>query len=443
MRKSGPVEEQAGIRLSPYRGLAAAAVALSFDYETSAAYGDLANLKSKLRGAFFRNMGRIWQSRKDLSFCYGLGYGMRHGAENVLAVLARLGVPATWFASGHALLLGNRERKAFRINQTLPYATKEAGFTEIVTWRRDKPTFSFEPFSDHTRHPFWYFGDQSARIAAAGHDIQCHTVSHPYVALEPPENVALDLEDWQAIAVANGFRPATVLAFPFCGDAYRLYDRLQLRTQIGKTVEGEPYRILVCPDQTIRLLRGNGIQLLTRCGSRIGARPGPFSTYYDAPIHCMSDVLAVPLMQHPGLLGETVRDAIDAGAALDLWLHPLSVFSVEECSQFEAMVGFLVDFSKRGTIWLAPISEIWEHSRRVAACTVTVEAIAGNELRVAARNAGEATVSELGLEVSDRPIVVNADANVRAHERGLVIAQLGAGSTYSFRLRLESSPWTP
>jgi peptidoglycan/xylan/chitin deacetylase (PgdA/CDA1 family) len=443
MRKSGPVEEQAGIRLSPYRGLAAAAVALSFDYETSAAYGDLANFRSRLRGAFFRNVGKIWRSRKDLSFCYGLGYGMRHGAENALTVLSRLGVRATWFASGHALLPGNRDRKAFRINQTLPYATEEAGFTEIVTWRRNKPTFFFEPFSDHTRHPYWYFGDQSARIAAAGHDIQCHTVSHPYVALEPPENVALDLEDWQAIAVANGFRTATVFAFPFCGDAYRLHDRVQLRTQIGKVVGGEPYRVLVCPDETIRLLRGNGIQLLTRCGSRFGARPGPFSVYYDAPIHCMSDVDAVPLMQHPELLGATMRDAVDAGAAADLWLHPLSVFSVEGRAQFEAMVGSLVDFSKRGTIWLAPISEIWEHSRRVAACTVTVEAIAGKELRVAVRNAGEATVSELGLEVSGRFVLVNPNANVRAHERGLIIAQLAKGNTYSFRLRLESPPWTP
>jgi peptidoglycan/xylan/chitin deacetylase (PgdA/CDA1 family) len=420
----------------PYRG----AVALSFDFETSATYGDFANLGTKLRSALIALSARLAKKQRDLSFHYGMGYAMRAGARNIIEVLMEFGIHATWFATGHVLLKGNRERNAYRINQRLPYAAPAAGFTDITTWRKDEPTFQNEPFGDHKSHPCWYFGDLSRTLLDLGEDIQCHTFSHPYVALEPVENIRMDIEDWQAAAAANGFPRASIFSFPFGGDVFRRYQGLHLDAMIGKRIPGATYSIVPLSSAAADVLRENGIELLTRCGSKYGAC-GVFEPYNDSGLFFMPDQEFIPGKDDTGSLDGTTNRVASLGAAVNLWMHPSEVFTEEQKQKFHDMVSRLTAAAESGRIWINTIAGIWDFYKKVQKCAMTIDRPAGEYIEVRVTNNGRARIENILLAANvPVPALAGQNNNIEPCSSGFLIKALGDRETIRFRFRKTIRP---
>lgn len=383
-----------------------------------------------------RVLNRFYKFPADLSFCYGLGYAMRHGADNIVRILQAHRVHATWFATGHALLKGNRPGNAFRINQRLPYALPEAGFTDIVTWRQHKPTFYYEPRSDYHHYPYWYLGDQAQRLREMGEDIQCHTFSHPYIALEPVENVKVDIEDWQNAALRNGFQRANILAFPFGGDAYRRYPERRLSTMMSLVIEDTPGDIIGMSPETSEVLAANGIELVTRCASKYG-QYGYFRHFPDSSLFWMPDAEYDPLAADILKVKHMIEMTEAGGAPANIWLHPCNVFTETEIAGFEKLVGYLVEENRKGNIWFETISELWSHYKKTSFCSLTVVPEAGRSHKVIVKNGNPSDVDELALEMNGvRCALINPDQNISCRNNKLSINHLAAGEIYKFRVQI-------
>jgi peptidoglycan/xylan/chitin deacetylase (PgdA/CDA1 family) len=423
--------------LSPHKGFYKAAVAISLDYETSAPYGDRANLNSRLRGRLLNPINKVLRKPINLTFCYGMGYGMRKGAENIARILQKYNTHATWFCTGHVLLKENKNRKAFRINQTLPYATEGAGFTDIVTWRRDKPTFFYEPYSDYKKYSYWYFGDQAEKIKTMGEDIQCHTFSHPYVALESSDNVRIDIEDWQSVAEANGFKKAAILAFPFCGDAYRFYPRLNLITSLEKNIPDEPFEVKPLSKDIINIFKNMGIELLARCGSKYQEQTNGFAPYDDSELYYMPDITVDYAAKNINQLFEVIKAFMGSNGSANIWMHPINVFSAEEIHNFEIIVKFLIEKQKEELLWFDTILAIWEHFKKVKQCNIAVNEKNTNEYDVNVINKSNLPVENLGIDTHLPNLSLEGNSSDLLYRQNkIVIKNIGADSHVSFNCKI-------
>jgi len=340
--------------------LSKANISISFDFETSA-QTQTSNIKSKMKSKIFSISNYLKFTNKDLSNGLGRGYGNRKGAEIILKLFKQYGINATWFCTGHALLKENIDRNAFRINQTLPYAVKEAGFTSATTWRKEKNSFYHEPFSDFKKYPYYYFGDLVEKMRDEGQDIQCHTFSHPYISMEPLENIIIDLEDWQNTARRENLRPANIFAFPFLGDYHYLNALTNMKVIPAFRKAGLEYKESYLGVNALKVLKEKGIELITRCGSveNYNLFHG-FKKYRNSDIYFMKDK---PLLSFNDkeefkiLLDEVVSNK----GNLDLWLHPNDILEKYNYENFKSHVEQLVNYRDTDKIHLCTISEQWNY----------------------------------------------------------------------------------
>jgi peptidoglycan/xylan/chitin deacetylase (PgdA/CDA1 family) len=426
------------LSISSVRGFHRMAVALSFDFESTAPYGSRVKANCKVRGRLMRILNRFRPDPADLSFCFGMGYAMRHGADNIIRILQAHGIHATWFATGHVLLKDNRHGNAFRINNRLPYALPEAGFTDIVTWRQLIPTFHYEPYSDYHHYPYWYMGDEAQRLREMGEDIQCHTFSHSYTALEPVENVKVDIEDWQNAARHNGFQQANIFAFPFGGDAYRHYPEIGLNTMLSTTFDDKDGDIVCLSTEATEVLAANGIELVTRCASKHD-KYGCFSRYGDSNVRWMPDAEYNPRGADISEIERFIEKmAALGGAPFNIWMHPCNVFSKTEILGFEKLVEYLAEKKRRGDIWLATISELWSHHKKASLCSLCIAPRTGRSYDVAVKNGNASDVDGLGLDMNGvRYRLIRPDRNIGCLDSRICIGHLSAGETYKFKVRID------
>ncbi|MGA2408323.1 MAG: polysaccharide deacetylase family protein [Bacteroidales bacterium] len=338
-------------------------ISISFDFETSA-QSSTPIYRTKLKSLFFKVTNHIGLTNKDLSAGLGRGYGNRIGAEKILKIFNQYGTKATWFCTGHVLLKENRDRQAFRINQKLPYAFAEAGFTAATTWRVEQKSFYHEPFTNYKKQPYYYLGDLAEEMKHQGQDFQCHSFSHPYISMESPENIKTDLEDWQQLAEKEGFEKSNIFAFPFLGD-YHFTDRTNgLKTVSPSAKTGNAYEISYLNDNVLKIFKNAGFELFTRCGSMsASAMIQVFSKYQNSDIYCMKDI---PLLsfQTRESFREFVEKLIGNKANIDLWLHPNDIMLPERFELFKSFIKELVQFRDEGKIWLCTISEQWNRFKK-------------------------------------------------------------------------------
>ncbi|MDP2923550.1 MAG: polysaccharide deacetylase family protein [Candidatus Omnitrophota bacterium] len=425
------------LALSPHEGFHRASIAISLDYETSAPHGNIANLYSRLRGHLLNPISKVVKKPINLTFCYGMGYGMRKGADNIMHILQKYNAHATWFCTGHVLLKENKDRKAFHINQILPYATKDAGFTDIVTWRRNKPTFFYEPYGDYKKYPYWYFGDQASKLKTMGEDIECHTFSHPYVALEAADNVKIDIEDWQNTAEINGFRRANILAFPFCGDAYKYYHRLDLITSLGKNIAGEDYIITPLSKDIINILKNAGIELLVRCGSKYQEQFSVFKPYDNSELYYMPDIGFSNSAEDINQLSDAIKAVIDRNASANIWLHPINVFTIDEIQNFEMLIRSLLEKQKEELLWFDTISTIWEHFKKVQQCNMEISKKDKNGYIVNIINKNNSHIENLGIDIYSPNLSIDGHrSDLLRKQNKIVIKKIDAGNHISFDCKI-------
>lgn len=430
-------QEEIKISITPHKGWYKSSAAISFDYETSAIS------RPGFHSAFKKNLlcayHKLKNTRgKDLSGIYGRGYANRWGVENIMAIFQKHRIHGTWFSIGHVLLKGNKTRDAFRINQTLPYVTPGAGFPGAITWRQDTSTFFQEPYGDYRKYPYWYLGDQAEKLREMGEDIQCHTFSHPYIALESIENIRTDISDWQSAAIKNGFKTACILAFPYQGDFYRDYFRLGLKVHPGLKIEGQPFRDILLSPSALHVLGQNGIQLVTRCGSRAEE---PFNhgfiPYENSKVFYMSDINFNPGYPVFESLKGKIDECIKKECTLNIWMHPNNVFYREEVENFEKLVKLLKEEANKKNIWLATILEIWEHFKKAAACQLEVKRGKSSLYEARVYKGNSNLIEQLGLKI-DAPnvFIINPDRNIACQKNRISIGKLMPGDVYRFKFRV-------
>lgn len=423
-------------RICPYPGFYKAAAAISFDHETSA-QSRKPSLKSDLKTGYLKLRNKLLPNKRDLSGRYGRGYASRLSVEKILRVFQELNIHGTWFSTGHVLLKENKNKKAFRINQNLPYATNAAGFTDATTWRQYHNSFYHEPFSDYSSYPWYYLGDQTEQLKEMGEDIQCHSFSHPYVALEPVENFRIDLEDWQNAAVKNGFSPAIAFAFPFLGDYYLHYPGFDLNTIPVVRLKDERYEEIGLKPEHFQILRENGFELLTRCGSKQSHPPiSGFAKYDDKGIFFMKD---------KGLLSFNTNsefaiylDLIVEGCyTVDFWLHPNDVYFEAEFLRFKNMLEVMVSKQKQNQIWIATIKEQWLRYKAIKKCQL--ETLKNKKiLTVYILNEGNEIINDLAFDFPENFVPFDLVSLFIYQNNRVVAKKIYPKEKHEFKLRIDS-----
>ncbi len=141
------------------------------------------------------------------------GLRMRQGADWLHDLFVRNGISATFYSTGYNLLDGNMERRKFDGDPIYKWARSKYGWASDY-WT-SQSWFSDDPYGTYKTDPAWYFGDQTRRLLAAGHEIASHTFAHIYVRGSNIPEMDTDLNEWSNAAQSMGVPAATTFAFPW------------------------------------------------------------------------------------------------------------------------------------------------------------------------------------------------------------------------------------
>ncbi len=352
-----------GVRLEPYPGGARAALAFTLDWETA--------------------MGGLVHSRSDDSYdpttAVQRGLAMRQGTENLLALLERYDVRATWYASGYSLLDGNPTGEAFSGDPTYSWASAANG------WRNDRwtttPWFADDPHGTVQSDPAWYFGDLVPRLLASNQDVQSHTFGHLDAGYASPEELGADLRQWNSSAARAGLTPARTLAFPWGASLGMADAGYSVLEELGYTAVTRTYH-----------------------------EPHGRSQYWILPPDDLLHMRTVP--GHPALWAfpdyyfqgrpediawakEVIDRLLLEGGETSLWAHTEEIVSTEQQAAWDEILAYAASRRDQG-LWIAPLTEIVGYRNALAQVEVRAEA-KGQQLSITVVNHNDHPVSGLTL----------------------------------------------
>jgi hypothetical protein len=141
------------------------------------------------------------------------GIDMRQGADWLNDLFVRNSISATFYGTGYNLLDGNTERRTFSGDPIYDWASHENRW-ETDYWTTH-PWYGDDPYGTYQDQPAWYFGDQTRKLLAAGHEIASHTFGHIYVRGSNVMSMTVDTDEWLNAAKAMGVPPPATFAFPW------------------------------------------------------------------------------------------------------------------------------------------------------------------------------------------------------------------------------------
>lgn len=330
---------QRGVYVEPHPNGARSSLAFSFDWESA-------------MGGLVHSKGR---ATHDPDAATREGLAMRDGANWLLDLFAQYKIRASFYATGYNLLDGNQERLIFSGDPTYRWATKEYGWDSDY-WLTH-PWFSDDPFGTYRTDPGWYFGDQTRMLLTEGHEIAPHTFGHLYVRGSSPQELAVDLDQWIAVARAAGITETTTFAFPW---------------RSSNSISAEFYD----------LLYSRGIRSVTRVYEEtmkdlyaLGTAPvssgGVVTTYNKIAV--MPDFLLGRPSGSAGVDEGGESLGLDAGLAVldesmrrrgttSFWTHPEQLASDPsldgERAAWEGVVRRAAEARNAGRLWISSVSDI-------------------------------------------------------------------------------------
>lgn len=188
---------QTGVYIEPHPNGTQGSLAFSFDWESA-------------MGGPIHSKG---MTDHDPAQAEREGLAMRAGADWLSNLFAQHNIKATFYGTGYNLLDGNTVRRPFAGNPTYRWASPRNGWSSEY-WLT-QPWYGDDPFGTVQTHPAWYFGDQTRRLLASGHEIAPHTFGHIYVRGSNPADLAADADEWLTAARAIGLPTPTTFAFPW------------------------------------------------------------------------------------------------------------------------------------------------------------------------------------------------------------------------------------
>jgi peptidoglycan/xylan/chitin deacetylase (PgdA/CDA1 family) len=323
------------VRLAPLPDFATAALAFTFDWES--AMGGLIHSKGGSAGYEGEAGGPAREEESDpLAVAVARGARMRRGAEVLADLFRPYGIRATFYATGYNLLTGNPDRRSFAGDPTYRWAGRRNGWASDY-WTTHR-WYGDDPYGTEATHPEWYYGSLTRRLAAEGHEIETHTFGHLYVRGTTPEELARDLDEWNAAARALGLPPARSFAFPWRSSNSVRTPHFSRLTEAGIGSITRVYRV----------------------------RPG-----YEYELDAVED--APGLLIYPDLLlASTEASGLAARRAIDetllrrgyqsLWTHPEEVVDPPQVAVWRGVIAYAAAARDRG-LWVAPLVEIVERVR--------------------------------------------------------------------------------
>lgn len=386
-----------------------ASAAISFDYESSA----IAPKRSLLSKAKWSVLEKFGKRRSP-----GRGITNRAGVNSALDVLTRHNIKATWFAIGHCLLKDNYFKDAYRVNYKLPYARKNA-FFDGLEWRSKYQTFYDESYGDCYHNPDYYLGDITRFLYYLGHDIQCHTFCHHYVSMESCAHIAMDLEDWQSAAVQGGFKSAKILSFPFQGD-YHLYHKDSSLISVSSKILSDNYDKIFLSNEQLFALWQNGIQLLTRCGSKTQEKIGAgFAKYFESDLFYMSDRGFFSFDTLNGF-SSFLSSLCKKGGTVDLWMHPNNLVEGDEASRiFKSQIEVLAHEQEKCMLWIAPIIDQWNRYKHIKNdISIDYENIGYDRKKIIITNHSAERLNDLAFNIlKESTSIVSSTSTIIKHDK--------------------------
>lgn len=352
-----------GVRLEPFPDYARAALAFTLDWETA--------------------MGGLIHSRSDDGYdpatAEERGLAMREGAENLLALLNRYGVRATWYAAGYSLLPGNPEGQAFSGDPTYDWASAEHGWTDdhwVTT-----PWFDNDPHGTAQSHPAWYSGDMVPLLLAAEQDIQTHTFGHVYGGYVSSAELRTDLQQWNSAAADVGAPPARTFAFPWGASLGMSDANYSVLEELG----------FIAVTRTYHAPQGR---------SQYWILP-PDDLFHMRTVPGHPNLWAFPDHYFPGHAEDLfwAKEAVDKvlleRGVTSLWSHTEEIVSQEQVSAWEELLSYTTALRDQG-LWIAPLTEIVQFRNDLAQIDVRAR-LRGQRLQVTVRNRNDHTVQGLTL----------------------------------------------
>lgn len=335
-----------GPHIEAHPGGRRGAVAFSFDWESA-------------MGGAIHSRG---MTAHDPEAAAEHGIDMRQGADWLDDLFARNHISATFYGTGYNLLEGNTGRRTFSGNPTYDWASPENGW-ETDYWTRN-PWYADDPYGTHETHPAWYFGDQTRRLLAAGHEIASHTFGHIYVRGSDVPSMAVDTDEWLNAAGDLGVPPPTTFAFPW---------------RSSNSLKADMYDMLY----------GKGIRAVTRIYAL-----DMVDQYTVAAVKAYPGIAVMPdflLGAASSMAGEETEGAVigaDQGLRVieetlarrgttSFWTHPEVLADdpafAPERQSWQRVVEAAAQERDRGRLWIDTVARITEYQAGVMSVTAQLE----------------------------------------------------------------------
>ncbi|HET6312737.1 MAG TPA: polysaccharide deacetylase family protein, partial [Chloroflexia bacterium] len=335
------------------------AVAFSFDWESA-------------MGGAIHSKGML---KHDVGAAAEHGLDMRQGADWLDDLFARNHISATFYGTGYNLLDGNTERRTFSGNPTYEWASRENRW-ETDYWT-EHPWYGDDPYGTYQTHPAWYFGDQTRRLLAAGHEIASHTFGHMYVRGSDVPSMTVDTDEWLSAAQAMGVPPPTTFAFPWRSSNSLKADMYDMLYNKGIRAVTRIYALDMVDQYTVGAVKVYPTMwvmpdfLLGGASSTAGEEADGATIDADRGVQVIAEVLA-------------------RRGTTSFWTHPEQLadgpaFATDRQS-WQRVVEAAAHERDRGRLWIDTVASIIAYERGVMSVTTRLEqgflGIGGRQLKV-------------------------------------------------------------
>ncbi len=343
---NAPYLESDGVYVEQHPNGADGAIAFSFDWESA-------------MGGAIHSTG---MEQHDPLGAAEHGLRMRQGADWLNDLFIRHDISATFYATGYNLLNGNTEHRLFSGDPTYKWASRKNHWSSDY-WTAH-PWFGDDPYGTYETDPAWYFGDQTRKLLAAGHEIGVHTFGHLYVRGSNPAELAADLDEWLAAAVRAGAPPPTTFAFPW---------------RSSNSVKADMYSVLY----------EHGIRSVTRLYAPDLLDLYTLSAVKEFPqLAVMPDFLLGAPAKNVGEEAGGAEIGLDEGLTVitetlqrrgttSFWTHPEQLASDPSLEKtrrtWQAIVEAAAQERDRGRLWIAPVGDIAAYQTDLMSVTTKLD----------------------------------------------------------------------
>lgn len=322
------------------------AVAFSFDWETA-------------MGGAVHSKGMV---EHDPAAAAQHGLEMRAGADWLNDLFVRNNISATFYGTGYNLLDGNTERRTFSGDPTYQWASPEYRW-ETDYWTKH-PWYSDDPYGTYQTQPAWYFGDQTRKLLAAGHEIEPHTFGHIYVRGSNVDEMSVDMDEWLKAAKEMGVPPPTTFAFPWRSSNSLKADMYGLLYSKGIRAVTRIYALDIVDQYTLGAVKAYPNMavmpdfLLGGASSMVGEEAEGATIGTDQGLQVIEETLArrgtTSFWTHP----EQLANGTDSGAAQQSWRRVVEATAHER---------------DKGRLWIDTVARITAYEIGVMSVTTRLE----------------------------------------------------------------------